>query len=138
MTTAASDPGLVLLPDLGEDIEEADVLQVYVSVGDRITIEQPIAEIETEKATLDLPSSLSGVVKEVHVRPGDTIRPGDPVISIDPSSADASPAAVDLTSDPSEAPAKNEATEPLPSDRATRRDRQDGVGERRRASEQRN
>ena len=59
MTTAASDPGLVLLPDLGEDIEEADVLQVYVSVGDAIALEQPIAEIETEKATLDLPSSLA-------------------------------------------------------------------------------
>jgi len=115
MTTAASDPGLILLPDLGEDIEEADVLQVYVNVGDQIILEQPIAEIETEKATLDLPSSLAGVVKEVHVRPGDTIRPGDPVISVDPSSADASPPVAAQTSTPNQASAQAETTEPPPS-----------------------
>ncbi|MYJ00984.1 MAG: dihydrolipoyllysine-residue acetyltransferase, partial [Chloroflexi bacterium] len=111
MTTAASDPGLVLLPDLGEDIEEADVLQVYVGVGDPIALEQPIAEIETEKATLDLPSSLAGVVKEVHVKPGDTIRPGDPVISVDPSSAGESPQDVAQTSTPGDGQAEIEATD---------------------------
>ena len=83
MTTTTSNPGLALLPDLGEDIEEADVLQIYVAVGDLIAIEQPIVEIETEKATLDLPSSVAGTVTEIHVRVGDTIRPGDPVLSVD-------------------------------------------------------
>ena len=115
MTTAASDPGLVLLPDLGEDIEEADVLQVYVSVGDAIALEQPIAEIETEKATLDLPSSLAGVVKEVHVKAGDTIRPGDPVISIDLDGADSTPGDVAQAATSSAAPAQPETTEPPPS-----------------------
>ncbi|MCY3569073.1 MAG: 2-oxo acid dehydrogenase subunit E2 [Chloroflexi bacterium] len=114
MTTTASDPGLILLPDLGEDIEEADVLQVYVNVGDHIALEQPIAEIETEKATLDLPSSLAGVVKEVHVRQGDTIRPGDPVISVDPGGAGVPPPAVAPTSTPSDASAQAEAAEPSP------------------------
>lgn len=83
MTTTASGAGVVLLPDLGEDIEEADVLQVYVSVGDEVVLEQPIAEIETEKATLDLPSPVAGTVTEIHVRTGDTIRPGDPVLTVD-------------------------------------------------------
>ena len=83
MTTTASNAGLALLPDLGEDIEEADVLQIYVSVGELIALEQPIIEIETEKATIDLPSSVAGNVTEIHVRPGDTIRPGDPVLSVD-------------------------------------------------------
>lgn len=87
MTTTASDPGLVLLPDLGEDIEEADVLQLYVSVGDVVALEQPIAEIETEKATIDLPSSVAGTVTQIHVNVGDTIRPGDPVLSVDPTAA---------------------------------------------------
>lgn len=82
MTTTASDAGAVLLPDLGEDIEEADVLQIYVSVGELIAIEQSIVEIETEKATLDLPSPVAGTVTEIHVRTGDTIRPGDPVLSV--------------------------------------------------------
>lgn len=90
MTTTASDAGAVLLPDLGEDIEEADVLQIYVSVGDLIAVEQPIVEIETEKATLDLPSPVAGTVTEIHVRPGDTIRPGDPVLTV-ASSEDAPP-----------------------------------------------
>lgn len=83
MTTTAQDAGAFLLPDLGEDIEEADVLQVYVSIGDEITIEQPIVEIETEKATLDLPSPVAGTVTAIHVRTGDTIRPGDPVLSVE-------------------------------------------------------
>lgn len=83
MTTTASDAGAVLLPDLGEDIEEADVLQIYVSIGDLIALEQPIVEIETEKATLDLPSSVAGTVTAIHVREGDTIRPGDPVLSVE-------------------------------------------------------
>ena len=90
MTTTASDAGAVLLPDLGEDIEEADVLQVYVGIGDAIELEQPIVEIETEKATLDLPSPVAGAVTAIHVRPGDTIRPGDPVLSVDPNSVPSS------------------------------------------------
>ena len=95
MTTTASNAEAVLLPDLGEDIEEADVLQIYVSVGDLIAIEQPIVEIETEKATLDLPSPVAGIVNEIHVSTGDTIRPGDPVLSVvsqDQASAPTPPA----------------------------------------------
>ncbi|MCY3733298.1 MAG: 2-oxo acid dehydrogenase subunit E2, partial [Chloroflexi bacterium] len=91
MTTTASGAGVVLLPDLGEDIEEADVLQVYVSIGDEVVLEQPIAEIETEKATLDLPSPVAGTVTEIHVRTGDTIRPGDPVLTVDAASSPSPP-----------------------------------------------
>ena len=127
MTTTASDAGTVLLPDLGEDIEEADVLQIYVSVGDLIAIEQPIVEIETEKATLDLPSPVAGTVTEIHVRTGDTIRPGDPVLSVTsteeapppaiPASPPAEPIvipdAADLP-DPDEPPASSSAVVELP------------------------
>ena len=91
MTTTASGADAVLLPDLGEDIEEADVLQVYVSVGDEVVLEQPIVEIETEKATLDLPSPVAGTVTEIHVRTGDTIRPGDPVLSVDSGASPTAP-----------------------------------------------
>ena len=71
-----------LLPDLGEDIEEADVLEIHVQVGDLVVLEQPLMEIETEKATLDLPSSVAGIITAIHVSVGDTIKPGDPVISV--------------------------------------------------------
>ena len=89
-----------LLPDLGEEIEEADVLQVLVAVGDEVVLEQAILEIETEKATLDLPSSVAGVITAIHVRVGDTIRPGDAVITVD--SAGAVPAATPPPATPSE------------------------------------
>ena len=85
MTTAAFDAGAVLLPDLGEDIEEADVLQIYVGIGDMIVLEQPIVEIETEKATLDLPTPVAGTVTAIHVAIGDTIHPGEPVLSVERS-----------------------------------------------------
>lgn len=99
-----------LLPDLGEEIEEADVLQVLVAVGDEVALEQAILEIETEKATLDLPSSVAGVITAIHVRVGDTIRPGDAVITVD--SASAAPTAAPPPATPSE-PAAPQA-EPQP------------------------
>ena len=71
-----------LLPDLGEDIEEADVLQVLVSVGEVVVLEQPVLEIETEKATLDLPSSVAGEITAIHVAVGDVIRAGDKIITV--------------------------------------------------------
>ena len=111
MTTTASGAGAVLLPDLGEDIEEADVLQVYVSVGDEIVLEQPIIEIETEKATLDLPSPVAGTVTEIHVRSGDTIRPGDPVLSVD---AGASPPAEEAPAQPASNSSSPPQVEPPP------------------------
>ena len=111
MTTTASEPGLVLLPDLGEDIEEADVLQIYVRVGDVVALEQPLVEIETEKATLDLPSSVAGAVTAIHVSVGDTIAPGDRVLSVDLAAA--APAAQPLpeAQQPSPEPQPEQAPE---------------------------
>ena len=84
-----------LLPDLGEDIEEADVLEIHVQVGDLVVLEQPLMEIETEKATLDLPSSVAGIITAIHVSVGDTIKPGDRVISVRAGVAAVEPPAVD-------------------------------------------
>lgn len=91
------------LPDLGEDIDEADVLKVLVSEGDTVTLEQAILEIETEKATLDVPSSVAGVVTAIHVSEGDTIKPGQLIISVGESAA--APAAAPATPAPEAAPA---------------------------------
>lgn len=101
-----------LLPDLGEEIEEADVLQVLVAVGDEVALEQAILEIETEKATLDLPSSVAGVITAIHVRVGDTIRPGDMVITV--NSAGAAPAAPppETPTEPPQPPAESPAAPP--------------------------
>jgi len=71
-----------ILPELGEDVDEADVLKVLVVEGDAITLEQALLEIETEKATLDVPSSVVGVVTKIHVSEGDTIKPGQLILTI--------------------------------------------------------
>ena len=102
-----------LLPDLGEEIEEADVLQVHIAVGDEVVLEQAILEIETEKATLDVPSSVAGVVTAIHVRVGDTIRPGDAVITVNAAGVTAAPAPP-APAAPPPAPIPVQAPEPEP------------------------
>lgn len=71
------------LPELGENIESAEVTSVLVKSGDKIEKEQGIIEIETDKATVEVPSSVEGVVKEVLVKPGDKIKVGQVIIKID-------------------------------------------------------
>ena len=71
------------LPELGENIEEADVLSVLVSKGDLISIDDPVIEIETEKATVEVPSFVEGRVSSVSVNAGDTIKVGQVILSVD-------------------------------------------------------
>ncbi len=71
------------LPDLGEDIETGDVVRVYVSPGDRVDKDQPLMELETDKAALDIPSPAGGVISEVHVKEGETIKIGQLLVTID-------------------------------------------------------
>ncbi len=76
-----------LLPDLGEDIDEADVLKVLVAPGDTVVIDQPVLEIETEKATLEVPSGVAGTVTAILVSPGDIIHPGQALLTVEASGA---------------------------------------------------
>lgn len=71
------------LPDLGEDIETGDVTTVYVSAGDKVTKDQALMELETDKAALEIPSPAEGVIKEVHVKAGETIKVGQLLVTID-------------------------------------------------------
>jgi pyruvate dehydrogenase E2 component (dihydrolipoamide acetyltransferase) len=77
------------LPELGEGIEEADVIKVLVSAGDTVAAGQALIEIETEKATVEVPSDAAGTITAVHVREGDTIRVGQPIVTIGPAGAEA-------------------------------------------------
>src|SRR5215472_11336612 len=71
-----------LMPDLGEGLEEAQLVQWLVEVGDRVTLNQPLCQVETAKALVDVPSPFVGVVEKLHAGPGDTILVGHPLISI--------------------------------------------------------
>ena len=59
------------LPSLGESVKGGDVLHVLVKVGDTVAADQGILELETDKATVEVPSPSAGVVKEVAVKDGD-------------------------------------------------------------------
>jgi len=71
----------VELPSLGEATEACTVLSVLVSEGDRVDEGQGLIEVETDKATAEVPSPSDGVVEEVHVSEGDEVHSGDPIVS---------------------------------------------------------
>src|SRR5471032_147051 len=73
------------LPELGEQIEGGDVLRVLVKVGDTLVKEQPVLELETDKATIEVPSSVAGTVKEIKVKAGDKVKVGQAILSYEES-----------------------------------------------------
>ncbi|WP_029291920.1 dihydrolipoamide acetyltransferase family protein [Cellulomonas sp. HZM] len=84
------------LPDAGEGLTEAEIVEWHVAVGDRVEVNQTIVEIETAKSLVDLPSPWAGVVSQILVQPGTTVDVGTPIIEIDtdpegaPSASDGS------------------------------------------------
>ena len=81
----------VKVPDIG-DYKNIPVIDIYVKVGDTIAVEDTLLTLESDKATLDVPSSHAGVVKELKVNVGDKISEGSVVVLIEASAADAAPA----------------------------------------------
>ena len=72
-----------VLPDLGEGLTEADILSWLVKEGDEVTLNQPIVEVETAKAAVEVPSPWAGTVQELHAPQGQTVAVGAPLITID-------------------------------------------------------
>lgn len=73
------------LPELGENIESADVVSVLVKEGDKIQKDQGLFEIETDKATIEVPSTESGIVQKILIKAGDKIKVGQTVLLIEDS-----------------------------------------------------
>ena len=71
------------LPELGEDIDAGDVVALLVSVGDTIEVDQPVLEIETDKAAIEIPSSVSGIITAIHVDEGGIVEVGKPILTVD-------------------------------------------------------
>ncbi|WP_420087699.1 biotin/lipoyl-containing protein, partial [Nocardiopsis composta] len=71
------------LPDVGEGLVDAEILQWYVKPGDRVEVNQMICEIETAKAAVELPSPFAGTVTELMVEEGATVDVGTPIIAVD-------------------------------------------------------
>lgn len=77
----------VRLPELGEGVERADVVRVLVAPGDAVAVDQPLLEIETDKATVEVPSPVAGAVASVAVEAGANLAVGALIASIEPESA---------------------------------------------------
>ncbi len=102
----------VQLPDLGDGIESGDVLAVHVSVGDTVEKGQTLIEIETDKATVDVPSTEGGKISKVHVKTGDTVAVHAPIVTLEGAGSGGSEA-------PAEEPPKEEkAPEPAAEEKA--------------------
>jgi pyruvate dehydrogenase E2 component (dihydrolipoamide acetyltransferase) len=71
------------VPELGENIDSAQITKVLVKVGDKVKVDEVLLEIETDKATVEVPSEVAGIVKEVKINDGDTAKVGQTVIVFD-------------------------------------------------------
>ena len=89
----------VKVPDIG-DFDEVTVIELMVKVGDTIKAEQSLITVESDKASMEIPSSSAGVVKELRVKLGDKVKQGSVVLVLEASGAASAPAAA-----PVEAPA---------------------------------
>ena len=98
------------LPDLGENIESGDVIRILVDVGDSLAEDQIVIELETDKAVIEVPSSIDGTITEILVQQGDTIAVGQPILEVDAGEA---PAVEEASPAPEPAPA------PVPQEPAT-------------------
>ncbi|MFC7460703.1 dihydrolipoyllysine-residue acetyltransferase [Hydrogenophaga defluvii] len=100
---AASGPVEVRVPDIG-DFKDVAVIEVFVKPGDSIKVEQSLITVESDKASMEIPSSHAGVLKELKVKVGDTVNIGD-LLAILEGSVAAAPAAATPVSAPAAAPA---------------------------------
>jgi pyruvate dehydrogenase E2 component (dihydrolipoyllysine-residue acetyltransferase) len=102
------------LPELGENIASGDVLRVLVNVGDTIARDQPVVELETDKATIEVPSSVAGQVTAVNVKAGDKVKVGQTLLSVSGEAPAPPPAAAAPAPEPREAAAPPSEPSPAP------------------------
>jgi pyruvate dehydrogenase E2 component (dihydrolipoamide acetyltransferase) len=73
----------ITLPELGEGVDSVDVVAVLVAVGDIIEVDQGLIEVETEKASVEVPATTAGTVTEIHIKVGDVLGENAPIVTLD-------------------------------------------------------
>ncbi|WP_418274941.1 dihydrolipoamide acetyltransferase family protein [Isoptericola jiangsuensis] len=110
------------LPDLGEGLTESEIVEWQVAAGDVVVVNQVIAEVETAKALVDLPSPYAGTVRSLHAEEGTVVHVGEPLITVDSDDgaapdADADPDPEVVDADPADSdPADAEPADADPAD----------------------
>jgi pyruvate dehydrogenase E2 component (dihydrolipoamide acetyltransferase) len=106
----------IFVPDIG-DFKDVDVIEVLVKTGDSVQAEQSLITVESDKATMEIPSPAAGVVKELRVKTGDKVSKGSPILLLD-AAASASPGAQkkapELAAAPAAAPTPTKAAPVAP------------------------
>jgi len=100
------------LPDVGEGIAEAEIVEYLVKVGDKVKADQPVIKIETDKAVVELPCPVSGVVAEIPFKPGDTAHVGDSLLVIETEAEAPRPGVPEKKEAPREEPRVEKPAEP--------------------------
>ena len=118
----------VRVPEIGENVHSGEVVKVMVSVGDTLNVDQPIAELETDKAVLEFPSPVAGRISKIMMKAGDTVAIGQVVMHVEGSAATAATQARKGTS--------SRSAEKVPAEPAVSERRQ-AVPERRQAAPER-
>ena len=79
------------LPDIGEGVAEGEIVRWMVAAGDSVEEHQPIVEVMTDKATVEIPAPAGGVVSELLANPGDVVPVGEVIFHLDPAGSAAPP-----------------------------------------------
>ncbi|GIX48446.1 MAG: dihydrolipoamide acetyltransferase component of pyruvate dehydrogenase complex [Candidatus Tectimicrobiota bacterium] len=101
------------LPELGEGIAEGDVVNVLVAVGEQVSKDQPVLELETDKAVIEVPAPVSGIVRAIHVKQGEKAAVGQLLLTLETAEAEA-PAATAAPAAPAEPPPPAAVPPPTP------------------------
>jgi pyruvate dehydrogenase E2 component (dihydrolipoamide acetyltransferase) len=83
LTSSATGPSDFRLPELGENIDQGDLVRLLISAGSKVSEGQPVMELETDKAVIEVPSSVTGTVKEIKVKEGAKIKVGQVIFTLE-------------------------------------------------------
>jgi dihydrolipoamide dehydrogenase len=93
----------VRVPDIG-DFTDVPVIEIHVSPGDEVAVEDPLVTLESDKATMDVPAPLAGTVRQLRVKIGDRVSEGSVLLSLETDSAEASAPAASVVAEPPPSP----------------------------------
>jgi pyruvate dehydrogenase E2 component (dihydrolipoamide acetyltransferase) len=96
----------ITLPELGEGVDSVDVVAVLVAVGDIIEVDQGLIEVETEKASVEVPATAAGAVTEIHAKTGDVLGANAPSVTLDAEEGEVDAAAEEIVPEPESAEEK--------------------------------
>jgi len=97
------------LPELGENIEQGDLVRLMIAPGADIKEGQPVMELETDKAVIEVPSSVSGTVREIRVKEGDKLKVGQVIFTVENGAGGSKEASLEAPHPPVTAPRKSDA-----------------------------